>query len=219
MNDFKRIVNHLKANRLIRNQKDLADTLEVSQAYITRMKNGTAPFTESMLFKIEAEYNITMKSGVITDAKTYKKLNNITQPVEGKIVPIVEGDFLASIVPQGLSDTIAIKPETFINIPMFSRGEYAIQVSGSSMKGYINHGDWCIIRRIYDIDRIVYGEPYVIVSKSNIQRTVKFVNQHKEDDNLLWLSPYNIEQHESYEIEKEDILEMYEVIGIMRKFA
>lgn len=133
----------------------------------------------------------------------------------GRSIPAFDTEVFATISP-AMSDVVALKPETFINIPMFSRGEYAVQVTGNSMKGAINHGDWIVIRRIRNKDFIVYGEAYLLVTKSDHIKTVKYLNEH-EDKSLLWLSPHNSEQFTSQEIDKQEILELYKVEGVLRR--
>lgn len=132
-----------------------------------------------------------------------------------KTIPMYETEVFATISP-AMSDVVALKPETFVNIPMFSRGEYAVQVTGHSMKGAINHGDWIVIRRIRNKNFIVFGEAYLVVTKSDNLKTVKYLNSH-EDQSKLWLSAHNSEQFNSQEIEKEEILELYKVEGVLRR--
>ena len=99
---------------------------------------------------------------------------------------------------------------------MFTRAEFVLPVRGHSMKGYIDHGDFVAVRRITNVNLIIYGEPYVVITREANMRTVKFVNQNKEDDSTLWLSPYNTEQFDSQLIPKTDILEMYVVLGKLK---
>lgn len=78
----------------------------------------------------------------------YKKVPAHSQKVFGTISPAI-------------ADTVALAADTFIRIPMFNKGEGAIQMMGNSMKPYINNADWIVIRRITDHNRIIYGECYV----------------------------------------------------------
>lgn len=69
--------------------------------------------------------------------------------------------------------------------------------------------------RIINRDAIIYDEPYMVVTKDDNLKTVKFVKEHKEKKKL-WLVPYNIEQFNEQTILKEDILELYRVVGLFR---
>lgn len=148
----------------------------------------------------------------------YRQLKTIDEDPNGKDIPFVDGEFFATISP-AMQDVITLKKDTFVRIPMFSRGEFAIQVTGNSMKGYINNGDWIIIRKLERLDKIIYGEVYVVVTKYDNHRTIKFIKEDQEDDSILWLVPYNVEQFEPQTIEKEDVLEIYLVIGSFKKIG
>lgn len=143
------------------------------------------------------------------------ELQDETESYNKKEIPFIDDVEVFATISPAMADAVAMRANTFGKIPIFSKGEFAIQVKGNSMKGYINHGDWIVIRRLYDADRIIYGEPYVVCTKTNDLRTVKFVKEH-EDKNLLWLCPYNIEQFEAQAVEKEDIVEIYAIEGLFR---
>jgi len=70
--------------------------------------------------------------------------------------PKIHGEFFATISPT-MSDVITLRRDTFKKMPMLSQGEFMIQVTGNSMKGIINHGDWVAIRRIYDFKNATEG--------------------------------------------------------------
>jgi SOS-response transcriptional repressor LexA len=145
---------------------------------------------------------------------TKKDLPLIPHDPMGKSIPFYDTDVYATIIPS-MSDVVAMKPSAFINIPMFSQGEYAVPVTGHSMKGYINHGDWVVIKKITNHESIMYGEAHLIVTKSDNLKTVKFLKPSKNPEKLT-LVPYNIEQFEPHEIRKDDVIEIYRVIGSFR---
>lgn len=158
------------------------------------------------------------QSHIYVNPNKYKPLKEIHEDPEGRSIPFVDGEFFATISP-AMQDVITLKRDTFVKIPMFSSGEYAIQVTGNSMKGYINNGDFIIIRKLERLDKIIYGEVYVVVSKYDNHRTIKFVKEDQDKPDHLWLIPYNVDQFEPQLIEKEDILEIYLVIGSFRKIG
>jgi SOS-response transcriptional repressor LexA len=145
---------------------------------------------------------------------TYRSIKNINQDPHGKEIPVINTEVYASIV-SVLSASITLPPDTFIRIPIFSEGEAAVLVRGHSMKGYINQGDWVVIKRLMDRHSIMYGEAHLIVTKGDNLQTVKFIKPADEDDQLT-LVPYNIEQFEPQNIYKDDILAIYRVVGSFR---
>lgn len=189
------------------------------------LKNGD--FGDEIILLLEKVFNVKylyvtksyeQKEKTI-DNKPYKELSVLSESTENyKTIPFIATEVFATISP-AMSDVVTLKPDTFIKIPMFSRGEYAIQVTGNSMKGFVNNGDWAVIRSITNKNKIIFGECYVVITRDDQLRTIKFLNQDKENDSILWLSPYNIEQFQSQSIEKTDILEIYQVIGIFRRIG
>lgn len=147
----------------------------------------------------------------------FTKINNIEvqEPQEKyKAVPFI-GQEISATATMAMADAMPINDDTYVRLPMFTRAEFILPVRGHSMKGYIDSGDFIAVRRITNIELIIYGEPYVVITRETNMRTVKFVNQH-EDLSKLWLSPYNTEQFNSQSIAKSDVLEMYVVLGKLK---
>lgn len=84
------------------------------------------------------------------------------------------------------------------------------------MKGYINNGDWIVIKKITNRQFITYGEPYLVITKSDNLKTVKFVKESIDDADCITLVPYNIEQFEPQDIPKDEVLELYSIVGLFR---
>lgn len=184
-------------------QTKLAERLGVTKSMISQVGNGVLPVPllwESKLKLSDDLYN--------------KELPEIKESEPSRKIPVA-GDVYATIS-EAMQDVVAYGPQTFVNIPIFSQGEFALQASGHSMKGYINQGDWIVVKRITNRDAIIYGECYVVVTKGDNLKTVKFIKEHK-DLKKLWLVPYNIEQFEPQSLLKDDIIEIYSVVGLFRK--
>lgn len=189
-------------------QKEFSEKTGVDIYQLSRVISGKMPMSDKILRNIIAHF----------PEYEYQLTNFAAEPMEqylSKKIPFYDVEVFATISP-AMSDVVALKPSAFINIPMFSQGEYALQVTGHSMKGLINHGDWIVVKRITNRNSIIYGEPYLVVTKSDNLKTVKFVKPSEDDDDSLCLIPYNIEQFDPQDIKKEEILEMYRVIGLFR---
>ena len=172
-------------------------------------------------------YNI--RAGKIKSfADDFKLISRYYKPLVSQLPTIEEapngspatyiGQEISATAEMAMSDAMPLEKGVQVLLPMFSRAEYVLPVHGNSMKGYINSGDFIAVRRITNIDNIIYGEPYVVITRETNMRTVKFVNQNKEDKTSLWLSPYNTEQFDSQSIKKTDIISMYVVLGKIRNF-
>lgn len=152
--------------------------------------------------------------GLTPGREEAKPLPIIPADPNGKNIPFYDVEVFATISP-AMGDVVALRPDTFIRIPMFNQGQFAVQVTGHSMKPYISHSDWVVIRKITDRSEIIYGEPYLVVTKSDNLKTVKFLKQGDTDE-TYWLVPYNVEQFEPQEIKKSSVLELYRVIGVFK---
>ncbi len=198
-------------------QTQFSEQTGIERSQLSRIIHGKASLLEKHINKI---LNAFPDFKSYLEAKKGEMVKRIYAPQEiyetenGRRIPFYNTDVFATISP-AMADTVALKPDTFINIPMFAHGDFALQVTGNSMKGLINHGDWIVVKRITNRNAIIYGEIYLVVTKSDNLKTVKFVKEH-ENENLLWLIPYNIEQFQAQTIEKEEILEMYIVSGLFR---
>ncbi len=204
MFDLERLIFDLKVPK-----KDFAAVVGVHPSAITKVLKGGMAMPEDWKSKIKLKYKIDV------NRYTIKPLEYIEQTTDGKAIAVYDETEVYGTANPVLSDHITMKPKAFVTIPMFSSGDAALQVKGHSMKGYINHGDWIVVKRIVNKEAIIYGEPYLVVTKSDQLKTVKFVKQGDSKD-TLWLCPYNIEQFEPQEIEKSEVLEMYSVVGLFR---
>ena len=200
------------------NQGELANKLGYSEEYISRILRRKNPINDRFVMKIiklfpELDKNI--KSDIDkTDLNQLREPPPIYETKNGRKIPFFNTEVFATISP-AMADVVALKPDTFIRIPIFAQGEFALQVTGNSMKGIINHGDWIVVKRITNKEAIIYGEVFLIVTKSDNLKTVKYIKEHENSD-YLWLIPYNIEQFQPQTIRKEEILELYIVSGLFR---
>lgn len=202
--------------RLIMKEKnisvsEMARRMDVSRAAINNYSN-TETFQEEVLEKILTALEVN--KGHFLKYTTKTPLPTIDKDPNGRKIPFYDTEVFATISP-AMGDVVALRPDTFIHIPMFSQGEFALQITGHSMRPYISHGDWVVVKRIINREAIIYDEPYMVVTKEDNLKTVKFIKEHR-DKKRLWLVPYNIEQFNEQTILKEDILELYRVVGLFR---
>jgi len=207
------VTDHVKRHNKLK-IKDLASKYGYNDSQFRNMRFGTQKVPVGLIDSIIEDFDINYN---------YKQIKNnaniVSEPKqEYKQVPLVKTEITAT-ASSAMADVVTVKPDTFVNMPLLSRAEFVCVAQGNSMKGYINNGDYVAVRRIWNPDRIIYGECYVIITKESMQRTIKFVNENKDNKKLLWLSPYNVEQFQSQSIEKEDILEMYQVVGVVRSIS
>ena len=203
-------------------QNQFGELMGVSDSAISKLKQGKMNLPDEWRPLIKQKLGLDPEDFESTPifsepANVYRGIKPpklISSDPNGKLIPAFEGQAFATISP-AMADVVALTPDTFIRIPMFSQGQFGLQVTGHSMKGYINHGDWVVVKQITNRDEIIYGEPYYIVTKADNLKTVKFVKKGKFPDTFI-LTPYNTDQFEPQEIRKDSILEMYKVLGLFR---
>lgn len=214
MIDLERLLSEINLN-----QKELALLVGVTGQAVTLVKQNKMDFPKEWKKIINDKFKINVdnyETNTANDPETLytKQIKQIHPDPNGKEIPYYETEVFATISP-AMGDVVALKPDTFIRIPMFSQGQFALTVTGNSMKGFINHGDWVVIRQITDREEIIFGEPHLIVTKADNFKTVKFLKEGDTSDKF-WLVPYNVEQFEPQQIKKSSVLELYRVIGVFK---
>ena len=97
-----------------------------------------------------------------------------------------------------------------------------IYVYGESMAPEYRAGDIIFVRQITEVSDIDYGRPYVIITRN--ERVLKCIYQSKHDATLLRLTSLNEDTNRhgdrlypDKEIEKDNILFIYKVVGLFRR--
>lgn len=209
MYDIERLLDNLNINQI-----ELCNIIGITSPAMSKVKSGKMDMPKSWKRKIKEKFNVDVEDYIFAKGEYKKDLPVLNHDPNGKEIPFYDTEVFATISPV-LSDVVALKPSTFIHIPMFSQGEFALQVTGNSMKGLINSNDWIVVKKIINREAIIYGEVYLVVTREDNLKTVKFIKEH-QNKKLLWLVPYNIEQFSEQAILKSDILEMYKVVGLFR---
>lgn len=142
--------------------------------------------------------------------KDIKKKFGLNFKKDLKRVPFYDVDITATNSPV-IAEIQAMKPKYYINIPIFSQGSIAVRITGDSMYPKFRHGDIIVCKRIMNPEFIIYGEIYLIITKSDNFRTVKYLIKGNGKDELI-MKPYN-EAFQDQAIPKEEILQLYRVLG------
>ena len=56
-------------------------------------------------------------------------------------------------------------------------------------------------------------EPYVIITRGNYQRLIKYIHPHDQDDSKILLVSYDTNKFKPQPLEKEEIYKLYSVRG------
>ena len=101
------------------------------------------------------------------------------------------------------------------SIPTFTdRDLFMISVEGDSMYPTIAPGAFVIIKDVEDKRLVRWGEPHVVVTTDG--RVIKRVLKHR-DTGLVTLYSDNRELYQPYDISKDSILSLWQLIGMLSK--
>lgn len=103
-------------------------------------------------------------------------------------------------------------PDFWITIPQLRDCNYGTRAKGDSMHPLIRSNALVIGREIVDMKVIVFGEIYIVHTKTGIE-TVKYIQPHEQDPKMILLVPYN-ERAKTTPIHKSDILRLYEAKAV-----
>lgn len=213
------------------NQKDLATLLETSQGYVSQLESDFAakdlPEGVKTVFLPFLKKNHTNIYDQIVDNQTYiiSKIVNHTEDVsqedyiqkaKSEGVPFLNVDFFASNA-AAIDDITALSAEFFITIPFFRDCDFAIRVTGDSMHPKICNGDIVVVKEIRSRDFIVFGEIYLIVTKTDNYRVVKYLHQDVNDSNYLLIS-YN-DKIKPFTMPKSELLRLFLVKGKLHQMS
>lgn len=133
-----------------------------------------------------------------------------------KGVPYYDIDVSASI--QESFQDVAEEPDMYIDFKPFNDCSAYLPIYGDSMYPQFASGEIVALKIIKNIDIIMYGEPYLIITNEEADnlRTLKILRKHEDDDKII-LKPSNPNFDETV-IPKNAIVNLYLVKGkITRK--
>lgn len=221
---YKTAFEYLKKKGKIRNQQHLADLLGVNKATLSQVLNEIIPPTKQFVYRFERQFPEF-------NAKWLEKAEGemladmpISVPNELKVesnihpgVPYYEDlDITASFVTT-FSDYKEI-PTFMIDYKHFNDCDAYLPVVGDSMIPKYCSGDIIAVRRINNIDTLLWGETYLIITNDNANslRTIKDVHYCKDESKLI-LRACNPDYAGDIVVNKTDIISMYIVKGKIKR--
>jgi SOS-response transcriptional repressor LexA len=200
---FGKVVDYLIDNRLVANQRTLAEMLGVHEQTLTEYKSGKRKKVKSGLQeKINELFPGVSIESVLTSIEKSKT-------EEGKGIPYY--DIYAAAGPITMYSDLREYITDYIHVPGvdFSDCDFCVTVWENSMKGKFNPGDVIICREVHDRTLLKPGASYFIITSE--YKTVKDVYPG-EQEGWLKLVPYNDEQR-PFEIPLDKVLKIYHVRG------
>lgn len=130
-------------------------------------------------------------------------------------VPYYNVDFLGGF--DLIFNDQTTNPDYYINFKPYEKATCWCNITGHSMEPEINHGDIIALRAIEDWSFLPYGEIYAIVTRNDM-RTVKRLGPGSSSDTYTLIPSNKSSDYAPQEINKKDILHVFEVMGCMKRF-
>lgn len=161
----------------------------------------------SIYSDISPEWLLTGQGDML---KEEPSLSVSMNPQEG--TPYYDVDFLGGFDLQENSQTMV--PALNIVANICPRAEMWCNITGHSMEPTISHGDIIALHKC-SVEDIQYGEVYAVVLDTF--RTVKILRK-SSTPGMLKFVPVNKEEFDEQEFSISRILQVYEVVGSIRRF-
>lgn len=161
----------------------------------------------SIYSDISPEWLLTGQGDML---KEEPSLSVSMNPQEG--TPYYDVDFLGGFDLQENSQ--AMVPALNIVANICPRAEMWCNITGHSMEPTISHGDIIALHKC-SVEDIQYGEVYAVVLDTF--RTVKILRK-SSTPGMLKFVPVNKEEFDEQEFSNSRILQVYEVVGSIRRF-
>lgn len=174
---------------------------------------------EASFSKILASYPTLNKNWVITgegsiEIDSSDKINSTSQ--KNTRVPFYDGDVTASIV--GSFSDIKEDPSFWVDFKPFNDCDALFRVYGDSMYPKYGSGEIVAVKQVFNIESILWGEAYLIISNSEYDnlRTIKTVHPYDKDESKIILRASNPNFKGDTIVKKNAIIGMFLVKGKTR---
>lgn len=199
-------------------QSELAEMLGTSQSIISRVRSGSKLPPDSVMEKIHELWGIDMIDEVRTlrNEGRYNR-SNVSIPSKNfqEGVPYYNVDFVGGF--DLVMNDQSITPAYLINFKPYERATCWCNITGHSMEPEISHGDMIALRKVDDWRYLPFGEIYAIVTKNDM-RTVKRLGPGSNKNTVTLIPTNKSPEYAPQEIKKQDILQIYEVMGCVKRF-
>lgn len=200
-------IEYLKDNGKARNHEEISILSGIVRTNVTAMINGNhSRITEGNFKKFARAY-----SDYINEHWLLTGEGEMSVPKDNE-KPHIPVDVAAGFT--GLSMTANATECDYVTLDDLygKQRDCTVRIKGDSMIPIVYDGDYVMCEKIKDKTQINENDMYVLDTKDGA--VIKKVKQNKDGVTVVSLNPF----YEPYEILNEDILAIYKVGGIIRKF-
>lgn len=204
-NDFKLKVNELLDAKVYRNRRHIVDNLGWNESAFSAAMKGDRPVPMEKYASLINLYNSAKNSNS-------KSMVNEGTPVY---------DIAATATQAEMVNQVPEVPNFYVKVPGYEDCNFGMYVHGHSMYPTIENGSLILCRRLTDKSVIMYGEIYLIRTADYLM--VKRLQKNEDVKHVLCTSDNfekrseNYRRYEPFELEKDKIIDLYIVKGIIKK--
>ncbi|MCZ4693902.1 helix-turn-helix transcriptional regulator [Ancylomarina euxinus] len=148
------------------------------------------------------------------EEKVINELTPCVSPESGLGVPYYDVDFSGGF--NAIFNNQTLLPDHNIVFAPFKDAQLWCNVTGNSMAEKINHGDIIALKELTNWEEnVLFGEIYAVVTDHI--RTIKIIRKSNNEDNYR-LVPINTNEFDENEVQKSSILNVFTVLGAIKKF-
>ena len=192
-------------------QETVAAFLNIKTTTYSKIERGVIQLTINRLYDLARLFQLTAEE-MLSYGKAAPSLKESLPPT-GNItyIPVhAQAGFLDQHSDQRYTDAA-----WSFSVPTFTdKNLFMISVEGDSMYPTVAPGAFIIIKAIEDIGIIKWGEPHVVVTTDG--RVIKRVLKHTDLAKVTLYSD-NYELYQPYEVLKDSILSLWQLVGMLSK--
>lgn len=131
-----------------------------------------------------------------------------------KGIPFYDADFIKA---ENLDLIMHNEPKDYISIPMLNRNDtFVMTASGSSMYPSISNGDMIVMQAMPDVENIIFGEIYAIITKNGM-RTIRRITR-SDKPLMIRLIPDNKDKiyGDYQDVQRPEIKRLFRVLCSIR---
>lgn len=140
----------------------------------------------------------------------------VSAQVEGRRVPFYDSDVTASIV--GSFSDIQETPSFYVDFKPFNDCDAYFRVYGDSMYPKYGNGEVVSVKRIYNLESILWGEAYLVLTDAEYDnlKTIKTLHPYDKDEAKIILRASNPNFKGDTVVKKSSIIGVFLVKGKIR---
>ena len=193
-------------------QETVAAFLDIKTTTYSKIERGIIQLTINRLYDLARLFQLSPEE-MLSYGKPVAFSTSADASPTGNItyIPIhAQAGFLNQHTDQRYTDAA-----WSFSVPTFTDKDlFMISVEGDSMYPTVAPGAFIIIKAVDDINIIKWGEPHVVVTTDG--RVIKRVLKHK-DASLVTLYSDNTDLYQPYEVPKNSILSLWQLVGMLSK--